>query len=225
MVFNTMEEEIFRSHGGDNVHGVADIILQLWGVKSDKDTLRAAVKVSQNMGREDRISLLTYVQEIHQLMGPSGLGLGVPIREVEWKHAGGLGWHLQVCGAYLTDAHQPSDQTLRGSMVARRIAGDPSMQLKKDQLQKHDISEMYEVRGSFVLLKSGGPSWDSIINLSGISKISWDGQALIFSGSQSTSVRTNTQLSNDEKQEILKGIFGSITTTTLRGSVRGVSNE
>lgn len=221
MVINTMEET-FENHG-DNVHGVANIILQLWGVQPDKDIFRAAVRVSQNMGREDRISLLSYVQEIHELMGPSGLG--IPIREVEWKHAGGVGWHLQACGAYLTDAHQPSDEVQRGSMVARRIAGDPSIQLKKDQLQKHDISEMYEVRGSFVLLKSGGPSWDSIINLSGISKISWDGQALIFSGSQSTSVRTNTQLSNDEKQEILKGIFGSITTTTLRGSVRGVSNE
>lgn len=221
MVTNT-SEETFKNYG-DNVYSVANIILQLWGVQSDKDTFRAAVKVSQNMGQEDRISLLSYVQEIHELMGPSGLG--VPIREVEWTHAGGVGWHLQVCGTYLTDAHQPSDEVQRGSMVARRIAGDPSIELKEKQLQELDASEFYEVRGNFVLLKSGGSSWDSIINLSGVSRISWDGQALIFSGSKSTSVRASTQLSNEVKQKILKGIFESITITTLRGSVAGVSNE
>lgn len=223
MVTNT-SEETFKNHG-DNVYIVANIILQLWGVQSDKDTFRAAVKVSQNMGREDRICLSTYVQETQQIIEHNGCVSNVPLREVEWKHAGGVGWHLQSQGRYLTEAHQPSDEVIMGSMVARRIAGDPSIELKEKQLQELDASEFYEVRGNFVLLKSGGSSWDSIINLSGVSRISWDGQALIFSGSKSTSVRASTQLSNEVKQKILKGIFESITITTLRGSVAGVSNE
>lgn len=217
-------EKMLTGSYGDNVNTVAGIILQLWGVESDKDILRAALKVSQNMDREDRIYLMTYAQEIQQITDKHGWFVNVPLRRLDWLYEDD-GWCLRADGKYLTDAHEPSDGAQRGAIVARRIAGDPSIELKEEQLQELDASEFYEVRGNFVLLKSGGSYWNSIINLSGVSRISWDGQALIFSGSQSTSVRASTQLSNEVKQKILKGIFESITITTLRGSVAGVSNE
>lgn len=216
-------EKMLTGSYGDYVHcAAADIILQLWGLSSDTDTVEAARKVCLSLGTSDLDCLITYAEEIRKILRRHRAVSDASIRDTEWLYKGDLGWFLVVGGSYVADGFEPSEKVQRGAVIARRISGDLK---KKEDVVEQQASDFYEVRGNFVLLKSGGPSWDSIINLSGVSRVSWDGQALIFSGSQSTSVRANTQLSNEVKQEILKGTFESITITTLRGSVAGVSNE
>lgn len=221
-------EKMLTGSYGDyvhEVHEVADIILQLWGVESDKDVLKVAVEVSRNMDCEERISLLTYVQEIQLITDKQGWIINVPLRRLDWVDDDD-GWCLRADGKYLTDAHQPSDEAQRGAMLARLIAGSPSIQLLREtQVTERKALEFYEVRGNFVLLKSGGEGWNSIINLTNVHRINWDRQVLIFSGTPNTSVNLGTQISTQIKQEILKGIFESITNVCSRGSVAGVSNE